>query len=118
MGCGETLVLDTALTRRDSGRLWCSSPDCPQPTAAHGVLSNDETEHVVVFDERGFSIQHPLRERVEDALFECGLHEDMRALDGPPGPPGRYRATRHEPDAYSESYRGGEIGWDFERIGP
>ena len=86
MGCGETLF------RGAGGGITCSYLQCPDPTAVDTILSERETEHVVVIDADGFTIKHPLRERVHGELFECGLHAYMAALGGPPQRHGRYRA--------------------------
>jgi hypothetical protein len=116
MGCGPTLVL-AGQELAGEGEVTCSNPECPRPSFVTQLLQAAvEHEHVVEFDEDGFTVLHPLRERGED-LFRCRINEDLRGLDGPPVEPGRYRATRHEPDAYSESYRSGDCGWSFERIG-
>jgi hypothetical protein len=84
MGCGATLFLGAG------GHVTCSFIGCPDPSAVDKILDEGETEHVVVFYERNFTIQHPLRERV-DGLFDCGLHRYCRDLPGPPAQLGRYR---------------------------
>lgn len=112
MGCGAgTLAL------RPGGEVYCAALSCPDPDAVAKILDNPETEHVVTIREDSFSVKHPLRERVDDDLFDCRLFEELRDFGGPPAEPGVYRATRHAPDGYSESYRGDAIGWDLERIG-
>lgn len=110
MGCGETLFLS------DGGHVECSNVDCPRCDAVDTILAESETEHVAVFDDEGFALQHPLRERVEGELFKCDIHQRLRAIGGAPVTPGRYRVTVHEPDAYSESYRPGTGGLDYERL--
>jgi hypothetical protein len=95
--CGGELEVQPAFnddTSCDYGELRCLQVNCARPLAAGEVLADRETEHVVVFDEHGFSIQHPLRERIDGALFSCGLHAHLRTLDGPPDPIGRYRAKQ------------------------
>lgn len=86
MGCGPNLY------HAEDGRVMCSIVECPRPDAAALVLDDQETEHVVVFSPTAFTVRHPLRERLDDALMECQLHEHIAALDGPPVEPGRYRA--------------------------
>jgi hypothetical protein len=88
LGCGETLILAAG------GYVTCSRLDCPRPDAATDILADRETEHVVTFSAAGFIIRHPLRERLDDALMTCALHEWCEGLDGPPVQLGRYRATR------------------------
>ena len=90
VGCGPTLETSAA-----DGRIRCAAPECPRPTAAAEILADRETEHIVEFDEIGFTIRHPLRERLDDALLQCVLHAQLARLDNPPTPGlGRYRARR------------------------
>jgi len=99
MGCGEMLFLG------EGGHVTCSKLDCSNPAAVDEILGDSETLHVVVFDEEGFSIQHPLKERLEGELFDCGLHAYLRGLGGPPARPGRYRA-----------HLGGDGNWRFGEV--
>lgn len=86
MGCGDTLFLGSG------GYVTCSWIKCPNPTAmADLMLDHADPWHTVVIDEATFVIEHPMRERLHGALFECPLHAHMAALDGPPRVPGRYR---------------------------
>jgi hypothetical protein len=86
--CGSTTLMvgsDDSLT--------CSLIGCPDPLLTHRLLSDPlAREHVVTFKAESFDVQHPLTERGED-LVECGLHQHIRLLDGPPVKPGRYVAT-------------------------
>lgn len=86
MGCGRTLFL------ADGGYPTCTYIRCPRPDAVSDLLEDRETEHIVVFGDDTFTVRHPLRERLDDALMECKLHEHIAGLDGPPVRPGRYRA--------------------------
>ncbi|MGW0578323.1 DUF6085 family protein [Streptomyces sp. NPDC002920] len=89
MGCGETLQ-----RRAADGIIVCSAAGCPRPNAVDVILREPETEHIVQFDEDGFTIRHPLRERLDDALMRCELHRFCAGLPGPPvGDNGRCRAT-------------------------
>jgi hypothetical protein len=110
MGCGRTLIVG------DGGHVTCGSSACPSPSAVDEILGDSEVEHVVEFTTENFSVRHPLRERAGDELLTCRLHHDLSALDDPPVEPGRYRATPHQADAYSESYRPGQPPWDLERL--
>jgi hypothetical protein len=88
-GCGETLFL------ADGGHIVCSFVGCSSPCAVDELLADPHShEHIVTFDDNGFAIQHPLIERGAD-LVECGLHQHIRLLDGPPVRPGKYFA-RHD----------------------
>lgn len=95
MGCGETLFLF-------AGRVMCSSLVCPQRAAAAAILADSETEHLVTFTDRGFTIRHPLRERLGESLESCGLHQQVQALDAPPVLLGRYRACQADGEYYWE----------------
>jgi hypothetical protein len=86
MGCGSTLFLASG------GHVTCSYVHCSRRDAVAGLLGDRENEHIVVFGEDAFTVRHPLRERLDDALMACELHEHIATLPGPPAKPGRYRA--------------------------
>ena len=88
MGCGETLFLG------DGGYVTCSLIGCPCPDAVSTLLDDRETDHVVHLEERTFTVRHPMRERLGDALMCCDLDVDLIALNGPPRIPARYRVGR------------------------
>jgi hypothetical protein len=87
MGCGETLFIASG------GYVTCSFLHCPAPDAVATILDDRETEHVVELGEENFTVRHPLRERLNDELLTCDLHNWLMGLDGPPRLPGRYRAS-------------------------
>lgn len=101
MGCGETLHLG------EGGFVTCMKLECPAPDAASSILEDQETEHVVTFTLTGFTIRHPLKERLGDALLTCDLQELLSAQGDAPQVHGRYRAFQPE---------GGT--WYMERLGP
>ncbi|MGW6790010.1 DUF6085 family protein [Streptomyces chartreusis] len=91
----------------DEGHLTCSWVECPQPDAAHTILSDAETEHIVKLDTDGWTVRHPLRERIGDALMTCSLSRYLSEVDQPEEL-GTFRARR-EDDA--------EWGvWSWERV--
>lgn len=91
MGCGTTLK------RTNFGQVVCDYKDCPDPTRLHRILMDPEGEdHIVVFKEDSFIVQHPLKERMGDRMVECDLHAYIKGQDGPPVEPGRYRALSLE----------------------
>ncbi|MFF2094834.1 DUF6085 family protein [Streptomyces sp. NPDC058202] len=96
MGCGETLQ------RRDSdGAIVCQGSACSRPEAVHELLQVQETEHVVQFGAQGFTVLHPLRERLDDTLMTCDLHLYCARMPGPPDEGvGRYRATDFGPNRW------------------
>ncbi|TKJ24377.1 hypothetical protein A6V29_04940 [Blastococcus sp. CCUG 61487] len=96
MGCGQTLFVG------DGGHVTCSYALCPRSDAVDEILADRETEHVVVLAEETFSVQHPLRERLDDELFTCPLHEWLQQQDGPPEAPGRYRVREPYGDSIWE----------------
>ncbi|MFJ8153932.1 DUF6085 family protein [Streptomyces sp. NPDC094468] len=103
MGCGRTLQLT------ESGIIACSGSGCPRPDAVDHILRVRETEHVVKFDELGFTIRHPLREAVDDELMRCDLHRFCTTMLGPPRDgAGRYRAIRLGPRDWVFQHAGGE----------
>lgn len=95
MGCGQTLTV------MGGGYLTCRRLNCPRPDAASEILGDREAEHLVTFSPTAFTVRHPLRERLDDALMECQLHEHIAGLSGPPIEPGRYRALAEGPDEWS-----------------
>lgn len=66
MGCGQSLILEGA-------RVRCEDFACSNPEAVQRILDNPETEHIVRISLGDVSVKHPLRERVEDDLFECPI---------------------------------------------
>lgn len=78
--------------------IHCLAPGCPDPDAAHKILSDPETRDIVEFTDEDFRILHPLRERIGGSLFDCPVNRACQEMDGPPRDaagkitPGRYRA--------------------------
>lgn len=88
MGCGDTLFLG------EGGYVTCSLVGCPRPTAASDILEDGETAHIVVLEDKGFTIRHPLNERLDGGLFDCHIRQELQAMGGPPAKPGFYRVER------------------------
>ena len=86
MSCGEVLILGEA------GQVQCTNPGCPRPLAVCELLADPEAEHVVILTRTGFTIRHPLRERLDDELMRCPLHAYLAGGGWRPGSPGLYRA--------------------------
>lgn len=104
MGCGQTLH------RMPGGLIECLSPVCPNSAAAWKILSDPEHLDVVEFTETGFTVLHPLRERLGD-LFACRVHALCSGLPEPPdGHPGRYHATVDDGVLVLEEIAGGDGG--------
>lgn len=66
--CGRGLAY-----AKDYGELTCVGTDCPRPTAAAELLSEGETEHLVTLSTNGYSVKHPIRERLDNQLLSCDL---------------------------------------------
>lgn len=90
MGCGRTLIAGA------SGRVTCSSPRCLNPEAVHNLLAEKETEHVVVLRPTDFTVQHPLRERLDGQLLRCSVYARIAGGDGPPARRGTYRVLEED----------------------
>lgn len=91
MGCGETLFVG------EGGLITCSLVGCPAPDAVSTILEDRETEHIARFSEDRFVLQHPLRERLDGALFDCQMHRQI--ADEPSMPvaePAVYRVVETE----------------------
>ena len=91
MGCGPTLRRRTA-----DDMIVCQHASCRRPTAVSEMISDREAEHVVQLTAEGFTVRHPLRERLDDDLVRCLLNEFLGALTAQPVPDGRYRVVLSE----------------------
>ncbi|AER25763.1 hypothetical protein MOMOMIXON_199 [Mycobacterium phage MoMoMixon] len=101
--CGrKSLGVRTSAIREDS-ELRCFYPDCPDPEAVAKLLSDPEIHHVLEVKEGGiWTLQHPLRERIDGGLFDCPLAAVLAqkfAFNSPPEP-GRYRMKSQNTDNY------------------
>jgi hypothetical protein len=89
----------TLYRRQRDSQIVCSEFSCAEPLAAHQILADRMTDHVVQFHPgQGFSIWHPLRERIDRRILVCDLHawlEDHRPSEA--DRPGQYRAAEHGP---------------------
>ena len=73
MGCGETLRI------APRGEIFCGNlPNCPDPRAVEKILADPETSHVIRVDYSGWTLKHPLRERVDNGLLDCN---DSRMME-------------------------------------
>jgi hypothetical protein len=105
MGCGETLHID------GNGRVRCQRLSCGDPTAVARILDNPETEHRVHWHDDGvITVMHPLRERVQGALWRCDLSRALTEYEDATDE-GDYRVSR-QLDAE------GLIYWRWEKIHP
>lgn len=119
MGCGRTLHLNP-----DGGMIACLNKECPRPLAVTDLLVKVTTDHLVEIGPLGFTIKHPLLERIDDKLFDCPLGTWLEALDGPPVSAGLYRVRKqgHDLSNAITSRADGKIlqvmidGWMFEEI--
>lgn len=89
-------------------RITCQHTGCTKRDAAQRILEEANPHHLVEFTETDFSIQHPLAERLDNLLFTCVLHEELRAYAGPPIEPGLY--------AVGVEYIEGNAVRSFERL--
>lgn len=91
LGCGRTLCIPAG-----DDRITCSNVDCPQRRAVNDLLQEEETEHLVHL-EHGFTIRHPLRERIGFELESCPLHDWMMThRPSEADHPGLYRVTDYQ----------------------
>lgn len=86
MGCGQTLHLSA-----NTSMIMCLDPACPDQGAAQKILSDPQSEDVVIFGADSFTVRHPLKERLGD-LVACPVHSACSMLPGAPGS-GAYRAS-------------------------
>ena len=103
MGCGETLQLSSY------GVVVCMNQSCPKPYAVTKLLADSETEHIVRFTEDDFVVRHPLRERLDDELMRCELHQYVNQNFGQPPDGAEYwRVTKLD-----ELFEGSGPGWTW-----
>jgi hypothetical protein len=88
--CGQPeLVMNYA-----TANLRCLGNGCPNPDAAHQLLAQNRTGHVVEITADGYTLRHPTLERIGDRLFECQATAWMSQLIRNTEPePGVYRMT-------------------------
>ncbi len=84
----------------EGGYITCSRLECPQPDAVSTLLEDRETEHVVRLSADSWTVRHPLRERIGDALMACSLNEYLHNIDQPEEL-GTFRARCEAHDAWS-----------------
>lgn len=88
--CGGSLFLASG------GYVTCSRSDCPNPTAISDLLIDHmQPHHTVVLGDNTFSIEHPIRERIDGTLLTCSLHQELSEAGGAPLRPGTYRVYGH-----------------------
>ena len=86
--CGRAALI------KMGSRLMCTDDRCPNPLGLHILLQNRMiSDHLVRVGEDGFSVQHPMRERLNGELFVCGLHVGLSQAEEAPVEPGLYVAT-------------------------
>lgn len=95
MGCGRTIYTNVM------GEVHCADPGCPRFDAVDQILNEQETEHVVRLSYDGWSMKHPLRERLDDELLHCAAGAVAAGLGGR-RPFGTYRLYE----------AGGDWHWD------
>lgn len=76
------------------GNIICTHALCPDPTVLTELLDQRRPErHVAWFDEEDWTLEHPLRCRI-DGLADCEVHAAKVDLAGPPAEGlGRYEVT-------------------------
>ena len=104
----------------NSGDFWelrCLYEGCPDPEAAAKLLSNPEIHHIVQFQDDSFTVKHPLRERIDDNLFDCSVYSVVveAVEDGRVNPTGAWR-VRGIPAIHTPGGPGQQPDWEFEQL--
>ena len=84
--CGQSKLM----VPEGGGAVLCHHFGCEEPTAAHDILGDSETSHMVTIRPKDFTLRHPLIERIDNRLMDCTVNQMLVDLDTPP-PPGEYR---------------------------
>jgi hypothetical protein len=78
----------------DGGYVTCSRLECPRPDAVSTLLEDKETAHIVRLAGEGYTVRHPLIERLDDALMSCTVDLAIQGRGQPhPDDYGMYRMT-------------------------
>lgn len=87
MGCGETLW---ATLERG---IICRNRDCPDATVVSKVLSDPEVGHIAQVGVAGWTLMHPLHERLgeQPEMFTCAVAQWLRSHSEAPADAGTYR---------------------------
>ncbi len=93
-GCCPSCGCRNLALYTDVNEIVCKSKYCDDPYALHKIIQDDEIEHVVFIGAKDFSMQHPLKERVNRELLHCEQGEWLFSQSGPPVEPGKYRMRR------------------------
>jgi hypothetical protein len=94
---------DIVVTANKGGLLRCTYVVCPDPRALEKVLSDPRLhQHIVRLDEDGWTVRHPLIERIDDRLFTCSLNHYLSSDDVLLNAmvPGEYVAKQYDGVAY------------------
>ncbi|AON96942.1 hypothetical protein BI081_gp165 [Mycobacterium phage Tonenili] len=112
--CGRKSLGVRTSAIREGSELRCFYPDCPDPEVVAKLLSDPEIHHVLEVKEGGrWTLQHPLRERIEGGLFDCPLAAVITrqfACFNHSFEPGRYRFKSQ----HVRNYRLGP--WESEKL--
>ena len=74
-GCGMTLFVSEAVGNPPKNIIECAEDDCPRPWAATELLTEDDIDyHIVRIHDNDMNMRHPLIERVNGELLDCGTH--------------------------------------------
>ncbi|AGT12956.1 hypothetical protein KAYACHO_52 [Mycobacterium phage KayaCho] len=103
MGCGATLTLTP------DGAVTCSNTECPNPRAVRSILADPHTDHIVALSRDGFTLQHPLRERLDGGLFQCDVHTKIAEAGRSPLEEGIYSVIVTDPADHPND-------WTWERL--
>lgn len=73
------------------GYVTCSLVDCPMPDAASRLLEKAELDHIVRLEDRHWTAEHPLMERILGTLLDCPIGRFIEDNGGIALAPGIYR---------------------------
>lgn len=109
--CPSCGAPDLVVTANKGGLLRCTYVMCPEPDALERILADPRIhQHTVRLDEEGWTVRHPLIERLDDRLFTCSLNHYLSSDDALLNAmvPGEYEATLYDGVDYP--------AWSLERL--
>lgn len=112
-GCCPNCGKETLEASCRSGELWCRNEECNRPTAIAELLDGVEIHHIVRFDEHGhFNAKHPLRERIDDRLLDCVIHEEINRWEADGNPTEGTWRVKHRDDVKGEEHNEWPYVWE------
>jgi hypothetical protein len=74
--CGERKLFAGSGT----GTLQCLNGECKRPEAANEILNDPIRDHLLVLNDRSWTVMHPLIERLDNKMLDCQMGDRVTHL--------------------------------------